>query len=47
MGKELYIGRYQVIRELGRGGMGIVYEGTDPILDRPVAIKVLPPQNSF
>ena len=46
MGKELYIGRYQVIRELGRGGMGIVYEGTDPILDRPVAIKVLPPKKT-
>lgn len=46
MGKELYIGRYKVIRELGRGGMGIVYEGTDPILDRPVAIKVLPPKKT-
>ncbi|MBR0519630.1 serine/threonine protein kinase, partial [bacterium] len=46
MGKELYIGRYQVIRELGRGGMGIVYEGIDPILDRQVAIKVLPPKKT-
>ena len=46
MGKDLYIGRYKVIRELGRGGMGIVYEGTDPILDRPVAIKVLPPKKT-
>ncbi len=46
MSKELYIGRYKVIKELGRGGMGIVYQGEDPILDRPVAIKVLPPKKT-
>ncbi len=36
------IGSYPVERELGRGGMGIVYLGRDTRLDRPVAIKVLP-----
>src|SRR5581483_10475749 len=36
------IGPYPVEGELGRGGMGVVYLGRDPRLNRQVAIKVLP-----
>lgn len=38
------IGRYEILRELGRGGMATVYLGHDPKLERQVAIKVLPSQ---
>lgn len=36
------IGRYQIISELGRGGMATVYHAHDPNFDREVALKVLP-----
>lgn len=36
-------GRYLLERELGRGGMGVVFLGRDLALERPVAIKLLPP----
>ncbi len=35
------LGRYQIRGELGRGAMGVVYEGFDPAIERLVAIKVL------
>ncbi len=35
------VGRYRVLRELGRGGMGVVYLGEDSTLGRKLAIKVL------
>ncbi len=37
------LGKYEIQAEIGKGGMGIVYLGYDPLLDRQVAIKVLAP----
>ena len=38
-GAGLLRGQYQVLRQIGAGGMGMVYEGTDVTLSRPVAVK--------
>ena len=43
MSEEIKLGKHQIIKELGRGGFGIVYEAMDSVLNRRVAIKVLHP----
>lgn len=37
-------GGYQIVRKLGQGGMGVVYEGHMPSIGRRVAIKLLHPE---
>jgi eukaryotic-like serine/threonine-protein kinase len=41
------IGRYEVVKTIGKGAMGVVYKARDPLLDRTVAIKtIMSPQQS-
>jgi serine/threonine protein kinase/TPR repeat protein len=42
-GRPLRINRYLIKCELGKGAMGAVYEATDPVIGRTVAVKVLLP----
>ena len=35
------LGRYEILNELGRGGMGVVYRAFDPVLQRSLAIKAI------
>ncbi|MCI0399531.1 MAG: protein kinase [Chloroflexi bacterium] len=41
------IGRYEIKREIGRGGMAVVYLAFDPRVERNVALKVLPPRSQL
>jgi eukaryotic-like serine/threonine-protein kinase len=45
IGPPQKLGKYEVRREVGRGGMGIVYEGFDPVIGRRVALKTF--RNEF
>lgn len=38
---KVFLGRYQVIEVIGEGGMGTVFRGWDPKLQRPVALKTI------
>ncbi len=41
LGPDSLVGSYRLVREVGRGGMGVVFEGTHTILPRRAAIKVM------
>ena len=46
-GKKPALGRYEIIKELGKGAMGTVYLGVDPKINRKVAIKTMALSQEF
>lgn len=44
LGREIANGKYKILQQIGRGGMGTVYKASQPTIGRMVAIKILHPK---